>query len=38
MSHEEFLKTLVTEELLDEYEADLLVCELIEGEEKEDEE
>ena len=38
MSHEEFLKTLVTEELLDEYEADLLVCELIEGEEDEEEE
>ena len=38
MSHEEFLKTLVTEELLDEYEADLLVCELIEGEEPEEEE
>ncbi len=38
MSHEEFLRTLVTEELLDDYEADLLVCELIEGQEEEDEE
>ena len=38
MSHEEFLKTLVTEELLNDYEADLLVCELIEGEEDEEEE
>jgi hypothetical protein len=38
MSHEEFLMLLVTEELLDEYEADLLVCELLEGEEDEEEE
>ena len=35
---EEFLMLLVTEELLDEYEADLLVCELLEGEEEEEEE
>ena len=38
MNHEEFLKIKVTKELLDDYEADLLVCELIEGEEEEDEE
>ena len=37
-SFEEFLKTLVTEELLDAYEADLLVRELIEGEDEEGEE
>ena len=43
MSHEEFLKILVTKELFDEYEADLLLCEELEGggeeeEEEEDEE
>ena len=38
MSHEEFLRILVTEELLDDYEADLLICELIEGQEEEGEE
>ena len=43
MSHEEFLRTLVTKELFDDYEADLLLCEELEGgdeegEEEEDEE
>ena len=38
MSHEEFLMLLVTEELLDEYEADLLLCEELEGEEEDEEE
>jgi hypothetical protein len=43
MSHEEFLKILVTKELLDEYEADFLLCKELEGggeeeEEEEDEE
>jgi len=31
MSHEEFLKILVTKELLDEYEADFLLCKELEG-------
>jgi hypothetical protein len=38
MSHEEFLKTQVTGELLDEWFADFLLCKELEGEEEEEEE
>ena len=38
MSHEEFLETSVTQEVLDDYWADLLLCEELEGEEEEGDE
>jgi hypothetical protein len=38
MNHEEFLKIKVTEELLDEWFADLSLCEFIEREINEEEE
>ena len=38
MNHKEFLKIKVTKELLDEWFADLLLCEFIEGEINEEEE
>jgi|APGre2960657373_1045057.scaffolds.fasta_scaffold365100_1 hypothetical protein len=38
MSHEEFLKIKVTDELLDEWFADLSLCEFVEGELEEESE
>jgi hypothetical protein len=38
MSHEEFLKTQVTGELLDEWFADFLLCKELEGGDEEGEE
>ena len=38
MSHEEFLETSVTQEVLDDYWADLLLCEELEGKEENEEE